>query len=429
MFLLRQYLLLFLLFTLSLLPLAQAGEKLPNQTLPIEELQRFTAVIDYIKNYYVNHVGDEQIYDDAIRGVLSGLDPHSSYLDVEEFGDLKNSTSGRFGGIGVEVVRDEGFLKVITPIDDTPAQKAGILPGDIILKINDVLIKDLDIKDAINLMRGNPGSELVLTILRKKQEQPIQITVTRAFINVQSIKFRIVDEHYAYIRISQFQADTGREFTKTVQSLTKRLEGNLYGVVLDLRNNPGGVLSACVEVVNTCLDAEKLKHRSLIVYTEGRYGSQINEKAQGKDLLNNLPLVVLVNHGSASASEVVAGALQDHKRALIMGGKTFGKGSVQTVLPLKGKRGVKLTTALYYTAAGRCIQAKGITPDIEVESLRLQKAEVPVSLSPREANLHKHLQVDTKEAAVHADGYEATYDDYQLYEAIQLLKGLHYQRS
>ncbi len=404
--------------------------------LPVTEIQRFTTVIDYIKNYYVNPVEDNVLYDNAIRGMLAGLDPHSAYLDAEEYEDLKVSTSGKFGGLGIEVTLEDGFIRVISPIDDTPAAKAGLKAGDLIIRLDDVSVKGLTLKEAVEKMRGKPGTTLTLMLIRKGEIKPLRIKVTRDLINVQSVKTHMLDKNYAYIRISQFQNDTGDELIKNVRSLKDK--NKIHGVILDLRNNPGGVLDASVQIANVFLDKDKLKYDGMIVYTKGRIGAQIKEKAHSKDMLENAPMVVIINGGSASASEIVAGALQDHKRAIIVGPEpSFGKGSVQTILPLKDKRGLKLTTALYYTPAGRSIQAKGIEPDIMIENLRIpepakEKENDNSGLLLRETDLQGHLENNTaevqdagnKENKAKIEKLPLIYTDYQLYQALNILKGI-----
>lgn len=405
---------------------AQAPQA-PNK-LPISDLERFTTVIEHINNYYVKPVDDGKLFEDAIRGMLAGLDPHSSYLDPTEFAELKASTSGQFGGLGVEVTLEEGFIKVISPIDGSPAAKAGVLSGDLIVRIDDTPVKDLSLSEAVDRMRGKPGSKILLTVVRKNENKPLKFELAREVINVQSVKSKLLEPGYGYIRIAQFQNETGGEIAKALNDLTKQSNGKLDGVVLDLRNNPGGVLEASVQVASAFLDKDKLPYDKVVVYTKGRMASsQVKERATGKDLTKGAPLVVLVNGGSASASEIVAGALQDYKRALILGTDTFGKGSVQTVLPLKDKRGLKLTTALYYTPAGRSIQATGIKPDIIVDNITIPKQTTDSSedLMIYEANLSGHLETKqadaTKDAAAKEDK-DLLYSDYQLYQALNTLK-------
>jgi len=387
--------------------------------LPINELRTFADVFDRIKQAYVEEVDDKTLLEAAIQGMLTSLDPHSAYLQPEAYQDLQINTSGEFGGLGIEVGLEDGFVKVITPIDDTPAQKAGVLPGDLIIKLDSTPVKGLSLSDAVKLMRGKPGSDIVLTIIRKGSEKPIEITVTRAVIAVQSVKGRLLDPNYGYVRLSQFQINTGTDMNRMLDRLKKENKGDLKGLVLDLRNNPGGVLQAAVDVCDTFLDS------GLVVYTKGRLAdSDMKFQASPGDKLNGIPIAVLVNGGSASASEIVAGALQDHSRAVIMGTTTFGKGSVQTVLPLHNNRALKLTTARYYTPSGRSIQAQGIAPDIEVENARLTPVEEMDRI--KERDLTGHLEnpegEEAKGAAKAAPEQEDK--DYQLNEALNLLKAI-----
>lgn len=414
-----------------------------EEKLPIADLQRFTKVIEYIKEYYVKPVNDEVLFENAMRGMLSGLDPHSSYFNMDEFSDLKASTTGKFGGLGVEVLPEDGFIRVISPIDDTPAQRAGVQSGDLIIKLDNTAVKGLSAQEAIEKMRGEKGSKIVLTIIRQGENKPLQITVVRDIINVQSIRTKMLDDNFGYVRVSQFQSNSGDELTKSLQALKKNNGGKLKGIILDLRNNPGGVLDTAVQIADTFLDRDKLKqYDNVIVYAKGRIpGSQIKEKAHAGDLLNGAPMVVLVNGGSASGSEIVAGALQDYHRAVVVGTKTWGKGTVQTVLPLKNNRGLKLTTALYYTPAGRSIQATGIVPDILVQNLKLPAPDKNDlnALLIGEADLQGHLENgNAKDADQFKDeqpkikdknkdkdkNTDLLYTDYQLHEALNILKGL-----
>lgn len=405
------------------------------EQLPLLDLDRFTTVIEHIKNYYVKDVDDSTLFENAIRGMLAGLDPHSAYLDKEEFAELKASTSGKFGGLGIEVTTEDGFIKVISPIDGTPAAKAGMQPGDLIVKIDDTPVKDLSLSDAVDKMRGKPGTDIFLTVVRKNENKPLKLKLTRETINVQSVHSKMLEDGYAYVRISQFQNDTGSDVAKEIKKLTNDSKIKLKGLVLDLRNNPGGVLDASVETASVFLDKDKLPYDKVVVFTKGRIaGSQVKEKATGKDLLKGAPMVVIVNSGSASAAEIVAGAFQDFKRAIILGTETFGKASVQTVLPLKDQRGLKLTTALYYTPSGRSIQARGIIPDIIVDNVNIPQPKTSTSedLLIHEADLQGHIETkpsaDTTTQAQAAATAGATDDkalmfkDYQLYQALNTLK-------
>ena len=403
-----------------------AERETARATLPVEELRIFSDVFGRIKNDYVVEVDDKELIENAIRGMLAGLDPHSAYLDAEQFTDLQVGTTGQFGGLGIEVGMEDGFVKVIAPIDDTPAQRAGVLAGDLIIRLDETPVKGMSLSDAVKIMRGDPGTDIVLTIVRDGLDQPIKITITRDVIKVKSVRARMLDPGYGYLRVSQFQSKSADNLVDAINELKKENGGKLSGLVLDLRNNPGGVLNGAVAVSDAFLT------KGMIVYTEGRIAdSKLRFNATPDDILDGAPMVVLVNQGSASASEIVAGALQDHKRAIIMGSKTFGKGSVQTILPLSSDSALKLTTARYYTPSGRSIQAEGITPDIELQPL--QVAAVDRDIEPlKEANLSNHLEnggkkkTDKKgsEDAGSSDPGKLLNDDYMLYEAQNLLKGL-----
>lgn len=430
------------------------AEKEMPLPLPVEELRAFSDVFGRIKSDYVEPVSDKKLITEAINGMLSGLDPHSAYLDAEGFKELQVGTQGEFGGLGIEVGMEDGLVKVISPIEDTPAFKAGIQSGDLIIKLDDTLVKGLTLNDAVKRMRGKPGSTLRLTILRKSVPKPFQVDIERAVIKVQSVKYKLPEPGYGFVRITQFQEHTGENLAAALTTLQKQNKAPLQGLVLDLRNDPGGLLTAAVGV-----SAAFLPKDALVVYTEGRTDDakmhltanpDFYLRGNGKDdyLQNlpgeykNVPMVVLVNGGSASASEIVAGALQDHKRAVIMGTQSFGKGSVQTILPLGNNTAIKLTTARYYTPGGRSIQAKGIVPDIVVEDPAT--ATFDNTLRLREADLDKHLTngqaeqaADTikptqKPARINKDESNEKVEvaefgaknDYQLRQALNLLKGM-----
>jgi len=406
-------------------PAAVASEKAP---LPLDDLRTFAEVMDRIKAAYVEPVSDKTLLENAIKGMLSNLDPHSAYLEPEAFADLQESTSGEFGGLGIEVGMEDGFVKVVSPIDDTPASKAGIQPGDLIVKIDGQPTKGLSMMEAVEKMRGKAGSEIELTLVRDGG-RPFDLTLTRAVIKVRSVKSQMLEDGYGYLRISQFQINTGEEVGKTLTKLRQE-NGNkkLRGLVMDLRNNPGGVLQAAVEV------ADHFLKNGLIVYTEGRLAnSELRFNADPADASEGVPLVVLINGGSASASEIVAGALQDHKRAVLMGTDSFGKGSVQTVLPLNNDRALKLTTALYFTPNGRSIQAQGIVPDIEVARAKVTREQDAEGI--KEADLQGHLGngnggADRPSRIAQAARTERPQDDdYQLSQALNLLKGLSVTRG
>lgn len=389
--------------------------------LPLDEIRTFTEVFQKIKTDYVEEIDDKTLLENAIRGMLAGLDPHSDYLDGEAYLGLQEGTTGEFGGLGVEIGMENGFIKVISPIDDTPAKRAGIEAGDLIVKMDDTPVKGMSIEDAIKMMRGKPGSDIKLTIVREGSEAPIDVIVTRDIITVKSVKFETLEPGFAYVRISSFQSHTGADVKRAIEKTLKENNNKIKGLILDLRNNPGGLLGAAVEVSDAFLTGGK------IVFTKGRVqDSELRFNAKPSDMLNGAPIVVLVNGGSASASEIVAGALQDHRRAVIMGRPTFGKGSVQTVLPMKNDTAVKLTTARYYTPNGRSIQAEGIQPDVVIERLRLDEDKSP-SLQIKERDLSGHLsQGDVeKEAKERAAGSRSlAKEDYELYEALNMLKGL-----
>ena len=400
-----------------------ADDKQKALPLPIDEVRVFTQVLEQIRNAYIEELDDKTLLQNAIKGMLAGIDPHSTYLEKEAFEQLNESTMGEFGGLGVEVTIEDGLIKIIAPIEDSPADRAGIQAGDMIIKIDDQPVREVTLTDTVDLMRGEPGTEVELTIVREGSVEPLEITVTRAIITARNLRHRNLEPGYGYIRIAQFAANTGDEMRKAIVTLLEENEP-LKGIVLDLRNNPGGVLQSAVQVADAFID------EGLIVYTEGRLEeAEMRFEATPNTPAEDVPLVVLINGGSASASEIVAGALQDHGRAVIMGTASFGKGSVQTVLPLTEERAIKLTTALYYTPSGRSIQARGILPDIEVE--RGQVTRAPRSITAyRESDLENHLENRdlSTESAVPASGLtgaeEVIVSDYQLNEALNLLKGL-----
>ncbi len=395
-------------------------------TLPYEELRMFTEVFGRIKRDYVEPVSDKKLLEDAIKGMLAGLDPHSAYLDKEQYKGLKEGTTGQFGGLGIEVTMENGFVKVVSPIDDTPAKRAGMKSGDLIVRLDKKPVKGMSLAEAVKLMRGKPGDDILLTVIREGADAPLKITITRAIIKVKSVKNKILDKDFGYIRISSFQSRTGSGVVEAVNELIKKNKGDLKGVVLDLRNNPGGVLNAAVEVSDAFLE------KGLIVYTEGRIkNSEMRFNAAPGDVVNGVPIVVLINAGSASASEIVAGALQDHNRAIIMGEKSFGKGSVQTILPTGRDAAVKLTTARYFTPSGRSIQAEGIEPDVVLARVKLESLKAAVFKPVKEADLSHHLengnskdkeQQETNDKDVKNDSLDLK--DYPLHEALTLLKGL-----
>ena len=390
--------------------------------LPLEELRTFTRVYDHVRNGYVEEVSDAKLLEYAIKGMIAELDPHSAYLDKEAYAELQASTSGEFSGVGMEVSMDEGYIKVIAPLDGSPALKAGIKPGDIIVRLDDQSMKGKTLSDAARILRGPKDSSIKVSVQRKGIDEPIDIIVYRDLIHVQSISVKPLADDYLYIRIAQFQVTTGKEFVTRVRETIKQ-RPKTKGIILDLRNNPGGVLQASVEVADAFLES------GLIVYTQGRMeNSSVNYSATPGDVTNGLPLVVLINSGSASASEILAGALQDQKRAVIMGTRSFGKGSVQSVIPITEDRAIKLTTALYYTPNGRSIQAKGIEPDV-----RLQKTNVATEnkAALSEADLSGHIpskdghEVNTKDREREQVVSDDILKDNQVLDAVNLLKGSH----
>ena len=440
------------------------AEKETRVSLPIEELRTFAEVFNAIKQGYVEPIDDKKLITHAISGMLSNLDPHSAYLDADAYKDLQVGTQGEFGGLGIEVGMEDGLVKVVSPIEDTPADRGGIKSGDLIFKLDDTLVKGLSLSDAVKRMRGKPKTQIKLSIIRKGEVKPLEITLTREVIKVQSVKSKLVEEGYGYLRVTSFQESTAASVVKHLNDLYK--PGTLKGLVLDLRNDPGGLLNTAIGV-----SAAFLPPKTLVTSTDGRtpdakhqYYALPEDYLRGtrEDYIKNLPaearkvpMVVLINGGSASASEIVAGALQDHKRAVILGTTSFGKGSVQTVLPLPGSAAIKLTTARYFTPSGRSIQAKGIVPDIVVE----ESINGASSQRLREADLEHHLQNSKDDAAPAKpqskapavvkpkpaapkdpkdEGEEtaeppsrelASKKDYQLGQALNLLKGLQFMQN
>ena len=400
-------------------------------SLPLNELRNFSDIFARIKTDYVEDVDDKTLLENAIRGMLSGLDPHSTYLNSDQYKELKIGTTGKFGGLGIQVGMEDGFVKVISPIDDTPAFRAGLQSGDLIIRLDGKSVKGMTLNDAVKVMRGDPGTDIKLTVIREGADRPLPFTVTRDIISVQSVKSRILEPDYGYIRISNFQSKTARDLVNELSNLKKENKSELKGLVLDLRNNPGGVLSAAADVSDAFINEGKL------VYTQGRIAnSDFEFNAKPGDIMNGSPVVVLINGGSASASEIVAGALQDHHRAVIMGSKSFGKGSVQTIQELRSGGAVKITTARYFTPKGRSIQGEGITPDILLDRYDIKDSKMDKSLHIKESDLTGSISNPTKsqEAIKKAEeeGKKAeeerphirASEDFQLFEALLLLKGL-----
>ena len=437
------------------------ADKTKSTNLPIDELRTFAEVFGKIKSDYVEPVEDKKLINEALNGMLSGLDPHSTFLDKDSFKDLEQGTSGEFGGLGIEVGMEDGFVLVISPIEDTPAYNAGLKSGDLIMKLDSTSVKGLTLNEAVKLMRGKPGSSIILQVFRKGIDSPFDLKVTRAQIKTKSVKAKLVEPNYAYIRVTQFQERTGEDLAIALKKLRAENKFAFNGIILDIRNNPGGLLNSSVAV-----SAAFLKEGDLVVYTEGRApDSKMNLTTSPENFVKNdpdknnflkdlpvdikdTPMVVLINNGSASASEIVAGALQDHKRALIVGTRSFGKGSVQSILPMMNGTAIKLTTARYFTPNGRSIQAKGIEPDVIVEdgmeNLAIREVDLNNRLSnPEDARTKsKEAKPDLKEVkdGPTGDGPEALRnfkptkfgeeDDKQFIEALNILKGIDlYQKN
>lgn len=411
-----------------------------NLEVNAKDLQRLSIVIAEIKKYYVKKVSDKTLFDNAISGMLSGLDPHSEYLNKEDLDNLQMLTTGKFDGIGIEVVSEDGLIRVISPLDGTPAYKAGIKAGDLILQIDKKLVKDMTLTEAISLMRGPKGSKVKLVILRKNDTKPLIFNVARDTIKVQTVKQKLFPGNFGYVRIAIFQDPTSADFHKAIAELQRQTNNNIQGLILDLRNNPGGLLDSSVKIADDLLDSRKLKGDKVIVYTKGMENeTQVIAKATPGELLPGVPIVVLINEGSASASEIVAGALQDYKRAILVGTRSFGKGSVQTLLPVDEDSAIKLTTSLYYTPTGRSIQAKGIEPDIVInEDIKLKSSDETASEFERidEASLVDHLQnggdtnSDNNRGSMMSEkdqmknNLSLANEDYQLFEALNILRGI-----
>jgi len=401
------------------------------------DISRFTDAISQIKDYYVQPISDKKLLEDAIRGMVSGLDPHSEYLDQDAYKSLLMTTNGAFGGLGIEVTGEYGVLKVISPIDDTPASKAGIKSGDYIVAIDGKLVDEMTLNEAVDSMRGKKGTTVSLTIIRKDQKTPITLHLVRDEIRITTVKSRLLKDGFGYLRISEFGKPTADLMVAAIDALKKQAGGRLNGLVLDLRNNPGGLLESAVDISDKFLDTHKIGnlYNQQIVYTEGRlqgkqYVGKITAKNQDGDIINNAPLVILINEGSASASEIVAGALQDYHRAIVVGVQSFGKGSVQTVLPLDDTHAIKLTTALYHTPSGRVIQNKGITPDVLVGNLEIAPSTQDDSaMNPiREFELKGHLpgnETANNTEFNQLDALNLARTDFQLYEALDILRTMH----
>ncbi|MDZ7661454.1 S41 family peptidase [Thiohalophilus sp.] len=415
--------------TLTMAGSVVAERQSTSAQLPLETVQALSEVFQRVKENYVEEVDDKTLLENAIRGMLTGLDPHSTYLDEKATTELRIGTSGEFGGLGIVVGMEDGFVKVVSPIDDTPAAKAGISSGDLIIRLDDKSVKGMSLDDAVKLMRGKPGTRIVLTVIREGEDKPLTFELTRDKIRVESVKARTLEKGFGYVRISNFQTRTGSDLRKEISQLKKDNDGKLKGLVLDLRNNPGGLLDAAISVSDAFIK------KGDIVSIKGRTDdNKKTAQATPQDILNGAPIVVLINGGSASASEIVAGALQDHRRAIIMGGESFGKGSVQSVIDLQNKTAIKLTTALYYTPDMRSIQAEGIQPDIKLSDVTVA-ARTDEGLKPlREADLGGHL-MNGNDNDAESESDESTdaekegndtlvSNDYPVFEALNLLKGM-----
>ena len=405
-----------------------AASSVPDR-VDLDDVRNFSRVYEIVRQAYVEPVDNKTLMKAAISGMLSGLDPHSEYLDKDGLAELNEDTTGQYGGLGIEVLQVDGTLRIVAPIDDTPASRAGIKPGDTIVKIDGKMVDPDNIDDMFKALRGDPGSKITLTIVHEKSDKPIDLPMVREKISVTSVKTREIEPGYAYIRISQFQDDTAPDLEKKLGELIRK-NGPQKGAVLDLRSNPGGLLTAAVGVSDDFLNA------GTIVTTRGRLqDSNLSFEAHSGDLLNGAPMVVLVDNGTASAAEIVSGALKDNHRALIVGRRTFGKGVVQTVLPLDNDHAVKITTARYYTPSGTSIQAEGIKPDIALADLAVNKADAAPSLVSSEADLPNHLANEDSKLGKDidndgsAENAKLATQDYALSQALNVLKGLALNRA
>ncbi len=403
-----------------------------------KEVERLAKVLDAIQQNYITVVSDKTLIDNALSGMVTRLDPHSAFLDKQELAELETTVSGEFVGIGVELTTERGMLRVISPIEGTPAAKAGLKPGDLIIKVDDKLIQDMTVNEAIRQIKGKPDTTVTLTVIRKDEQKPLVFTILRQVVKIKAVQPKLLAPGYGYIRLTSFQSPVEKQIRLAVSQLQKESGGELKGLILDLRNNPGGLLDVSADVVDLFLDKnETAKYHDLIVYTKGRIpNADVSFAAHDNDIIPHVPMIVLINGGSASASEIVAGALQDYKRALIMGTRSFGKGSVQTIIPIDSDSALKLTTALYYTPAGREIQARGIEPDVVVPELTVDEKQMTGLLDIDEDNYDHHIENDTHDGyekkahdTAHQEQQKAALklakEDYQLYEAFMMLKGMH----
>ncbi len=413
---------------------AQTEEEKQRLEAFFKDLEGFTQVFSDIKQLYVDDVENKELFEHAIKGMVNGLDPHSNYLKPKEQKDLLESASGKFGGLGIVIDMKDESIRVVSPIDDTPAYRAGLQSGDLIVKIGDKPVRGMTLEDGVELMRGEPGTDIKLTVVRENQK-PFVVEITREIITITSVKGYLLEENIGYIRVSSFQGPTAELMQEVIDDLVAQNGRYLDSLILDLRNNPGGVLEGAVDVSNLFID-----EKGLVVYTKGRIkSSNIKFKTEPGDVMLGAPIVALINEGSASASEIVAGALQDHKRAIIMGNTSFGKGSVQTIVELDDGYGLKITTARYYTPSGRSIQAKGIEPDIHLKNISLENEKEDSVTDTKEKDLNGHLEVEdpskmSSEAILASQAKKKDEDakqaieklkkDYFVHEATNLLKAL-----
>ena len=399
---------------------AQAAKKKEDEVNTYELLNLFGEVMERTKLSYVEEVTDKKLIESAINGMLSSLDPHSSYLDAEAFNYMSEQTKGKFGGLGIEITMDNGLVKIVSPIDDTPAAKAGLKAGDYITNIDDETVVGMSLNEAVSKLRGKIGTKVKLSI-RRVNSKPIELTITRKEIKIQSVKSEIKEDAISYIRISSFTEDIDKNITDAINKAKKQLKNKFLGIVIDVRNNPGGLLDQAVSVSDLFLE------KGEIVSTRSRNEADtVKFMANEGDIAKGLPIVVMINEGSASASEILAGALQDHHRAIILGEKSFGKGSVQTVIPLHDYGAMRITTARYYTPSGRSIQAKGIEPDIEVKPAKIEELE-SYALNISEADLNNALKNDSDESKNTDNKNKKSkedLEDYQLIRALDLVKAL-----
>lgn len=403
--------------------------------LPANQVKRFVRAIAVIKHYYIKDISDKKLFSNAIKGMVSNLDPHSSFLNENDLRELQTAVSGKFVGIGVELTTEGGALKVISPLQGTPAQHAGIKANDLIIKVDGKLVQNMTLREAVNHIKGPRGTKVTLTILRKGEQKPLNITIVRNVIKLVTVKSKMLENGYGYVSIAFFQGPVDRALRNAVSTLIKKSNEKMKGLVLDLRNNPGGLLDASAKVADTFLDSNRLKkYNDVIVYTKGRIkGSEIKLRATPGDMIAGVPMILMINGGSASASEIVAGALQDYKRAVVIGTRSFGKGSVQTVLPIGNNSAIKLTTALYYTPSGRVIQAEGILPDVAIPDLTVSEKNIKGLLDIDESNYRNHLTNKNKSNIAKLKALKKlrkkelalAKEDYQLYEALMILKGMH----